>query len=292
MYFAFWDALAFCGCNRMLWPQLGMFTMCFCLEFSWWRLFWNILETLEGGVSLKEVGLWGESLRAYYLCLLLVVLSVSWSAMMSCCVQLCYFLHARMAAAMFDSTERSVKGPVTETDVKVTPCSLSSSSGELWKGEQWGIVIPCLIVKLAMLKARLIGSFTVLCWCPGCSLTCRTSPREGKDSTDKDVCSSLLLIISWVLYVWAFCLCACLCTTCVLGAHKPEEGARSFRTGLRDVFEPPSGFWELSPSPLEEHSVLFNHWARCLAPYLAFYFYFIFPLRQSHVTQVGLKSIT
>lgn len=181
MYFAFWDALAFCGCNRMLWPEPGMFTMCFCLECSLVEaIFAKILVTLEGGVSLKEVGFWGESLRAYYLCLLLVVLSVSWSAMMSCSVQLCYFLHARMAETMFDSIECSVKGSVTETSVKVTPSSLSSSSGEFWKGEQWGIVIPCLIMKLAMLKACLMGSFTVLCWCPGCSLTCQTAREKTK----------------------------------------------------------------------------------------------------------------
>lgn len=52
--------------------------MCFCLECSLVEaIFGKILETLEGGVSLKEVGFWDESLRAYYLCLLLVVLSVS-----------------------------------------------------------------------------------------------------------------------------------------------------------------------------------------------------------------------
>lgn len=55
-------------------PNLECLLCAFVLNVPWWRLFWKVLETLEGGVSLEEVGFWGESLRACYLCLLLVVL--------------------------------------------------------------------------------------------------------------------------------------------------------------------------------------------------------------------------
>lgn len=120
---------AFCDWNRMLWPESGMFIMCFCLECS-------LVEAILEGSG--NFGRWslprGSRLLGWVfegmLSLSTSCCSVSWSSVMSCFVQLCYFLRARTAEEMFDSMGCSVAGSsVTENSVEVTPSLLSSSSG-------------------------------------------------------------------------------------------------------------------------------------------------------------------
>lgn len=58
------------------------------------------------------------------------------------------------------------------------------------------------------------------------------------------------------LCVWLFHLPACLCTTCMQGSERPEEGVKSPRTWATKGCEQPCGRWEANLSPLKEQSML------------------------------------
>ena len=58
------------------------------------------------------------------------------------------------------------------------------------------------------------------------------------------------------LYVFIYLLIACLHKMYILCPKQPREGSRSPETGTTNGCEPPCGFWELKPGPLEEQPVL------------------------------------
>jgi hypothetical protein len=61
----------------------------------------------------------------------------------------------------------------------------------------------------------------------------------------------VLRCVYFILCVQMFCLCACLCTTCVQFLRRPAEGVRYPGTGVTDGCEPPCRCWELNPESLE-----------------------------------------
>lgn len=201
---------AFCGWNRMVWCKPGMFITCCCLECaaaggdSFGR-FWNLCKVEdEEEVGLWD-GLWGHIDSVFFLFLSVFLSAVMWAGL-------------ALLLPPHQDGWRNVRlrwvlcggSSVTET---VTASSLSSSSGKLWEGKQWGVLIPCHTRKLRTFKASLMDSFTIICWCPDCGPIFQASLRGKKGSKDKDVCSSLLSVFYFILCLWVFHLYVCLCTT-------------------------------------------------------------------------------
>ena len=63
--------------------------------------------------------------------------------------------------------------------------------------------------------------------------------------------------LNFIFRIWVFCLPTSLCTTCgpgVLRGQKRVNQRRFSRTGVTGSSEPPCGYWELNPGPLEEQT--------------------------------------
>jgi hypothetical protein len=72
----------------------------------------------------------------------------------------------------------------------------------------------------------------------------------------------------FILYVWVFCMHACLYHMRAWCWQRPQEGVGSSGTEVTDGCESPCGCWELNPGPLEKQPVL-NHRAFSPAPYVS-----------------------
>lgn len=58
------------------------------------------------------------------------------------------------------------------------------------------------------------------------------------------------------MFIWGFGHTYSYATMCVQCLERPEEGARSSRTGVKDVCKFSCRCWELNPVPLQDQQVL------------------------------------
>jgi hypothetical protein len=80
---------------------------------------------------------------------------------------------------------------------------------------------------------------------------------------------AFLLYKIYILYIWVFCLHACLCTTC-MPLWRYEEGIRSSRTGVIDGYEHPCGMDAGKWTRVLRAARALNYWAISTALYFHF----------------------